>query len=216
LRLFLGLIYSLQGRVDEAERVIETSWNRLEQLGDAASETAILLVRLHIDLWREAPPIAEIRASLDQSAHAAQQDDRAMLGRAKLATRAGAYEEAGRLLAACLRQRPDDIAVWRAQLDWALATHRLEEVRKALTHLRVDGESPGTVERLKGSGRGAAGARAADRDPTRGFRCDRSPGGDRAKGGKVRAGRGTAGHEDEATQAQGAIQSPLRAEPDNP
>jgi tetratricopeptide (TPR) repeat protein len=149
LRLFLGLIYSLQGRVDEAERVIETSWNRLEQLGDAASETAILLVRLHIDLWREAPPIAEIRASLDQSAHAAQQDDRAMLGRAKLATRAGAYEEAGRLLAACLRQRPDDIAVWRAQLDWALATHRLEEVRKALTHLRVDGESPGTVERLK-------------------------------------------------------------------
>src|SRR5262249_48237083 len=61
LGLFLGLIYSLQGRVEDRQRVIEASWDRLNEAGQGASEQAILLVRLHIQV----PTIEEVRAFLD-------------------------------------------------------------------------------------------------------------------------------------------------------
>ena len=55
---FLGLVYSLQGRVEERQRVIEACWDRLNEAGEGASEQAILLVRLHV----QTPAIAEVRA----------------------------------------------------------------------------------------------------------------------------------------------------------
>ena len=148
LRLFLGLVYSLQGRVEEGERVIEACWDRLNEAGEGASELAILLVRLHIQLWRETPPVEAVRAFLDQVARSAPEDDRGWLGKAKLAIRVGSYDEAARWLEACLRRRPDDIPVWRARLDWALATHRLADVRQALGHLPVEESTPAQVQRL--------------------------------------------------------------------
>ena len=148
LRLFLGLIYSLQGRVEEGERLIETCWDRLNAAGEGASEMAILLVRLHIQLGKETPPVEEVRTFLDQVARSASDDDRGWLGKAKLATRVGMYDEAARWLEACLRRRPDDIPVWRAQLDWALATHRLADVRQALGHLPAEDSTPAQVQRL--------------------------------------------------------------------
>ena len=148
LRLFLGLVYSLQGRVEEGERVIEASWDRLNQAGKGASELAILLVRLHIQLWRETPSIDAVRSFLDQVARSAPEDDRGWLGKAKLAIRVGSYDEAARWLEACIRRRPDDIPVWRARLDWALATHRLADVRQAMGHLPVEESNPSQVLRL--------------------------------------------------------------------
>ena len=68
LRLFLGLVYSLQGRVEEGQQVIETSWDHLNEAGEGASEMAILLVRLHIRLWREKPTVEEVRSFLDRVA----------------------------------------------------------------------------------------------------------------------------------------------------
>jgi tetratricopeptide (TPR) repeat protein len=146
--LFLGLVYSLQGRVEEAERIIESCWNHLNDVGEGGSERAILLVRLHIQLWLKPPAIEEIRSFLDQVARSASEDDRGWLGKAKLATRVGTYDEAARWLDACLRRRPDDIPIWRARLDWALATHRLADVRQALGRLPVEDSTPAEVQRL--------------------------------------------------------------------
>jgi enediyne biosynthesis protein E4 len=148
LRLFLGLVYSLQGRVEEGERVIEACWDRLNEAGEGASELAILLVRLHIQLWRETPSVETVRAFLDPAARSAPEDDRVWLGKAKLAIRVGSYDEAARWLGACLRRRPDDLPVWRARLDWALATHRLADVRQALGHLPVEESTPAQAQRL--------------------------------------------------------------------
>ena len=50
------------------------------------------------------------------------------LGRANLALRTGHSDEAEKWLAACLGRRPEDPAVWQAQLDWALATEQVGEV----------------------------------------------------------------------------------------
>ncbi len=148
LRLFLGLVYSLQGRVEEGERLIEASWDRLNDAGEGASDQAILLVRLHIQLRRETPPVEAVRSFLDRVTRAAPDDDRGWLGKAKLAIRVGSYDEAARWLEACLRRRPDDIPVWRARLDWAMATQRVADVRQALGHLPVEESTSAEVERL--------------------------------------------------------------------
>jgi tetratricopeptide (TPR) repeat protein len=144
LGLFLGLVYS-QGRVEDRQRVIEASWDRLNDAGEGASEPAILLLRLHI----QTPSIEEIRASVEQAARSAPEDDRAWLGKARLAIRDGSYDEAARRLDACLRRRPDDVPVWRARLDWALATRRSDEVQRALAHLPAEESTPAEAERLK-------------------------------------------------------------------
>jgi tetratricopeptide (TPR) repeat protein len=144
LGLFLGLVYSLQGRIEDRQRVIVACWDRLNAAGEGASEQSILLVRLYI----QTPTTAEIRAFLDSVARMALEDDRVWLGRAKLAIRDGAYDEAARWLDDCVRRRPDDVAVWRARLDWALATRRLADVRRSLGHLPVAECTPAEVQRL--------------------------------------------------------------------
>ena len=144
LGLFLGLVYSLQGRVDERQRVIEAAWDRLDGAGEGASEQAILLVRLHIQI----PTLEETRGFLDQAGRSAPDDDRVWLGKARVATRAGSYDEAARWLEACLRKRPEDVAVWHARLDWAMATRRLADVRQSLGHLPAEEAAPGQVPRL--------------------------------------------------------------------
>jgi len=149
LRLFLGPVYALQGRVEEGERVIEASWDRLNETGEGASDRAILLVRLHVHLWREARQVEAMRSFLDQAVRSAPEDDRVWLGKANLAIGAGSHDEAARWLEACVRRRPTDIPVWQARLDWALATHRLADVRQALGRLPVDASAPAHVERLK-------------------------------------------------------------------
>jgi thioredoxin-like negative regulator of GroEL len=141
---FLGLVYSLQDRVEEREGVIEACWDRLNAAGEGASERAILLVRLHI----QTSPIEEVRAFLDRAAQSAPDDDRVWLGKARLAIRDGSYDQAARWLEACLRRRPDDIPVRRARLDWALATRRLAEVQQAMGHLPPEESTPAQAQRL--------------------------------------------------------------------
>jgi tetratricopeptide (TPR) repeat protein len=144
LGLFLGLLYSLQGRALERERVIEASWDRLNEAGEAASERAILLVRLHI----QDPPIEDARSFLDQVSRSAPDDDRGWLGQARLAIRDGAFDKAARWLEACTQRRPTDIPVWRTRLDLALRTRRLAGVRQALAHLPAAESDPAEIQRL--------------------------------------------------------------------
>lgn len=160
LPILLGPILCQQGRTDEALQIIEARWNRLEETGEGASEPAIELVRLSIELRRRPIPVDAARAVLDQAASLAPDDDRVWLGRANLAIRTGAYDEAARLLEDCLRRRPEDVPIWRARLDWAVASGRVAEALEALKHLPADAEPPARVPRL------AAWLAARRGDPT--------------------------------------------------
>ena len=141
-------IFVQEGRVEEAERLIESRWRNLDAKGEGASEQAINLARLHMDLRWNPPPIDSIRAYLDQAGGLVPDDDRIWLGRAHLAIRVGLYDEAARWIDACLRRRPDDRPVWRARLDWAVRTNRLADARTAMKHLPADQATPAEVHRL--------------------------------------------------------------------
>jgi tetratricopeptide (TPR) repeat protein len=146
--ILLGAVYCQEGRALEAEGLIEARWDHLNKRGEGASEEAINLVRLHIELPRNTAPVEAIRVFLDQAARLAPDDDRIWLGRANLAIRVGASDLAERLLDSCLRRRPDDIPVWRARLNWAMAAGRVAEARKALKHLPAAESTSARVQEL--------------------------------------------------------------------
>ena len=148
LLVLLVPMFGELGRVDEAEWLIEDRWEHLNALGEGALEPAIQLLRLHIDLTRKAAPVETIRTVLEQAARRAPDDDRVWLGRANLAIRAGAYDEAGRWLDACLMRLPDDVPVWRARLNWGVATDRIEVVKLCMTHLPAAEFRPAELHRL--------------------------------------------------------------------
>jgi thioredoxin-like negative regulator of GroEL len=148
VRVLLAPLFSQLGRIDEAERLIEDRWEHLNALGGGAREPALKLLRLHIELTSRPAPVEKVRAYLDRANKLAPQDDRVWLGRANLAIRTGAFEEAGGLLDACLLRHADDVAVWRARLSWAIATNRVDEAQEGLTHLPADASSPAQVHRL--------------------------------------------------------------------
>jgi enediyne biosynthesis protein E4 len=162
LSLYLGPIYWLEGRIAEAMRSIEARWSVLNERGEGASEKAIFLLRLHIELRRNPRSVEEVRAFLDRSGLSASQDDRVWLGKANLAIRTGANDEAERWLNDCLRARPEDVPVWRARLSWALATNRGAAVEEALKHLPVEASTPADVPRLAAWLAARRGDRAAE------------------------------------------------------
>jgi thioredoxin-like negative regulator of GroEL len=163
LSLVLGTIYSLQGRVSEAERFIEARWDQLNRAGEGASESAISLVRLHIELPRTRTPVETIREFLKNAGGSAPEDDRVWLGKANLAIRTGSYDEAARWLGACVSRRPDDAAVWRARLNWAVATLRVPEVRAALEHLPASESTTAELQALLAWFAAQRGDRTAER-----------------------------------------------------
>ena len=148
-RFLLVPIYSRIGRLDEAERLIEERWEHLNETGEGASETAIDLVRMHIQLALKPNPVNDARAYLESAAGLAPDDDRVWLGRANLAIRTGTSDEARRWLDACLERRPEDVPVWRARLSWGMATDQLEVARQALKHLPAEDWTSAQVHRLK-------------------------------------------------------------------
>ena len=60
--MFLGLVYCQQGRLAEAERLIEAAWDRLDASGNGHSERAIVLVLLHLRLRLEPIPEEDVLA----------------------------------------------------------------------------------------------------------------------------------------------------------
>ena len=120
--ILLGPIYSQEGRVTEALRLIEVLWQHHDESGEAASETAINQLRLYIEL--RSNPVADetIRAVLDQAGQVAPDDDRIWLWKANLAIRTRSYDQAAHWLDLCQKRRPEDPSVWRGRLDLAVAT----------------------------------------------------------------------------------------------
>ena len=149
IRFLLVPIYSQLGRLDEAERLIEEWWEHLNEMREGASESAIDLVRMHIQLTFKPNPVSNILAYLEPATSLAPDDDRVWLGQANLAIRTGAYDKAQRWLDACLKRRPDDVPVWCARLNWSIATNQPNTVRQALKHLPAEDSTPAQVHRLR-------------------------------------------------------------------
>jgi Tfp pilus assembly protein PilF len=85
---------------------------------------------------------------VDQAARRAPEDDRVWLGKANLAIRMGECAEAGRWLDACEQRRPDDFAVWRARLNWGVASNRIDVVEQAMKQPGATLLAPAQVHRL--------------------------------------------------------------------
>jgi len=148
VRVLLVPIYSQLGRLDEAQRLLEEWWERLDKAGEGASERAIDQVRMHIELAFRPNPVENVRAYLDQAYRLAPDDDRVWLGRANLAIRTGDYGLARRWLVACLKRRPQDVPVWSAWLSLGIASNRTDLAQQALTHLPADALTSARVHRL--------------------------------------------------------------------
>jgi enediyne biosynthesis protein E4 len=149
VRFLLVPIYSQLGRTSEAERLIEDWWERLATTGEQASDRAIDLVRMHVELTFRENPIDAVRAYLEGAARMAPDDDRVWLGRANLAIRTGAYDEARRWLDACEAKRSGDAAVWDAALRLGVATGQIDRVRQAAEHQSAHATSAAECHRLR-------------------------------------------------------------------
>ena len=123
----LVLLLRLEGRVAEARRWLEEGFDQM-------SDPVITLVRLY-RLDHDRYPTEGIRQTLERSGNLSPQDDRVWLGKAHLATLLGQFDEARTWLDRCLERRPNDLAVWRMRLDWAIAANRPDEARGTLAHL---------------------------------------------------------------------------------
>ncbi len=133
LRILLVPIYFDEGRLDDALGLIDARLNHLQQIGEGASHTAIVLARLHFDLEQTSTPVETVRARFEHAGKMAPDDDRVWLGRANLALQTGNLPEAARWLDACERRRPDDMPVWNARTRWAMAAVQVATVQKRLS-----------------------------------------------------------------------------------
>jgi enediyne biosynthesis protein E4 len=148
LQILLLPIFSVQGRLEEARRLVIERWQHLQETGEGTSELAINLARLHFEMQAKPQPVEAVRASLEQAASLAPDDDRVWLGRANLAIQTGHHDEARCWLDQCRQLRPDDASVWRALLNLGLATGRIEDVHLAIARLPAIESPPAQARRI--------------------------------------------------------------------
>jgi tetratricopeptide (TPR) repeat protein len=130
----LGRLYRFEGRFDDVRRVIRSSWCRTLEPAAALKE-----------LWshdHSPMPVESWKRALES---ADDNDDRVWLGRGVNATLTGRFATAVDWLNRCLERRPDDLAVWRARLDLAVATDDNASFWAAAVQLPADDFAP--VER---------------------------------------------------------------------
>lgn len=137
---FLLLIQ--EGRLDEARALMEVLWRNM---GAGRTGDQFYLLREHIGLDLETTPLEGNLSSLEQNGELPTNDDRLWLVRANLAINDGRLKAAKSWLDACLEARPDDPAVWRARLDWAMAAGVFDDVRQALDYLSAPSIPPARV-----------------------------------------------------------------------
>jgi enediyne biosynthesis protein E4 len=149
LRWFLVPFYWQEGRVDDAQRLLEANWDHLNRWSESYLDQTMKLIQAHQRMERDEEPAPGFRqSSVEQAGRLAPGDDRIWLARASMAMSRGAFDEAVRWLEACLRRRPDDVPAWTAYLGWAMATKQVAAVRKALQHLPAAESPPARVDRL--------------------------------------------------------------------
>ena len=148
LRRYLAPLYWQEGRVEESLRLIETNWEAVSRVGQAGLDRAIEQVRLHISVNLGTASAESVGRFLERAERLDPRDERIWLGKANLAIRQGAFDEAARWIETCLRRNLDDVPVWRSRLSWALATGRVPEAREALRHLPASAATPAEPHRL--------------------------------------------------------------------
>lgn len=140
-REILGRVLRFEDRRDEARELLR---RELKRTSDP--------IRVLRSLWMldfEAVAVERTRAMFEKAARDNPEDDRVWLGLANLSRRAGQLDDAESRLRACLKARPEDPAVWRSWLAWAVAADRVAEVHRALAHLPANSFSEGEVRELR-------------------------------------------------------------------
>ena len=122
-------------------------WGDLGRLLPDGRDVRLALLREHIELDFEPVPLEGNMAQIQARANEA--DDRFLMARAYLATRAGRFDEAKTELEACLQHRLDDPVIWRAWLDWAVAVGQSGPVREAMSHLAAGSVDAVRVQTLR-------------------------------------------------------------------
>ncbi|MGC8644443.1 MAG: FG-GAP-like repeat-containing protein, partial [Isosphaeraceae bacterium] len=145
----LAQLYTKQGRKHEARSQIEASWRIASRPDWPRTWEALALLHDHMALDFVSLPVSALRSIFDHAGRQAPQDDRVWLGWANLEIRDGKFAAARRRIDECLARRPEDLAVWQAELDWGLATEHLASVRRALDHLPADWFSRSEVEAMR-------------------------------------------------------------------
>ena len=130
LRSLYTQLFYWEGRLDEIRRLRQEAWNTSS---DKAGDLRALWLIDSSVLTME-----PVRATVEQAARTAPDDDRVWLARANLALLSGPFSEAARWLDSCRERRPEDPAVWRTWLRWARAADSIDEARRALAHLPAE------------------------------------------------------------------------------
>ena len=141
-RQALTALYKIEGRFDEAKKLILDGWQSYPDPARQVRELEVLGSTTPV-------PVAEVRRALEQAERKNPADDRVALGWANVAIRTGRIDEAKTRLDSCLNLRPDDPAVWRALLDWAEARQDPVEAERALHHLPEEALNPTQVLALQ-------------------------------------------------------------------
>lgn len=134
-------LLKLEGRYREVRRLLGEGWLQ----GVDPVETARELWRLDFDPL----PIEGVRGFLDKAGRKAPNDDRIWLGRAHLAIELGQFRDADLWLSACERARPDDAAVRRTRLAYAIAVGRVDRLAAVLAQMGADDSDPAELANLR-------------------------------------------------------------------
>ncbi len=115
-------LYFYEGRQSEMRGLIESAWNRLP---DRVAE-----LRDHWRIDHVTPDLDAILEAVEPAYKKAPEDDRVWLAKAYLDTLEGRFDEARRWLDQCLKARPEDAVVWKADLRWARKAGERGEVER--------------------------------------------------------------------------------------
>ena len=218
LRRYLVRLYTQEGRLEEARRLIDAVWeglNRAGRGGAARPSNSFGFITPWKRGWR--PPRRFTTNWIRSAPRPRGRSD--LAGEGEPGDPPRRVYEAAKWLDACLRKRPEDVPVWQARLDWALGVGRVPEVWEALGHLPVDTASPAQVHRLAAWFAAASGGYRIRAERARAAPARRgSPGGGRHRpagrtgepGGPAGPRRRTRTGKGGAPPARPAIQELLR------
>jgi enediyne biosynthesis protein E4 len=147
LRRLLVRPFGQEGRFDDARHVIETQRDDLDRSLPDSRDVRLALLREHIELDFDPVPLEGNIAQIQ--ARANEDDDRFLIARAYIATRAGRFDEAENELEVCFQHRLDDPVVWRAWLDWAVAFGQSGPAREAMSHVPALSSEAVRVQKLR-------------------------------------------------------------------